>query len=111
MACQTVFVDTFTNGVLGPDLPMLGPLRDGGVIVANTAPGCWGPMLTPAIRGGHEVTMPVAVEGAEPGDSVAIRILSINVTSPGTVTATFLAPVARLKEKGVYALIAEQYGL
>ena len=50
------------------------PLPFGGIIVANTAPGCWGPMLTPAIRGGHEVTLPVRVEGAEPGDSIAIRI-------------------------------------
>jgi hypothetical protein len=26
-------------------------------------------MITPAIRGGHEVTRPVAVEGAEVGDA------------------------------------------
>ena len=53
MAQQTVFVNEFTNGILGPEVPMLGPVRDGGYIVANTAAGCWGPMLTPAIRGGH----------------------------------------------------------
>jgi len=86
MACETLFVNTFTNGILGPNVPMLGPVKDGGVIVANTAPGCWGPMLTPAIRGGHEVTQPVMVEGAMPGDSIAIRILSINVTSRGTAS-------------------------
>ncbi len=63
-ASETVFVNTFTNGVLDPAQPMLGPVRDGGYIVANTAPGCWGPMITPAIRGGHEVTQPVYVEGA-----------------------------------------------
>jgi acetamidase/formamidase len=63
---------------------MLGPVKDGGFIVANTSPGCWGPMLTPKIEGGHEVTQPVAVEGAEPGDAIAIRILSVNVTSQGT---------------------------
>ena len=40
-AKETVFVDTFTNGVLDPSKPMLGPVRDGGHIVANTAPGCW----------------------------------------------------------------------
>jgi hypothetical protein len=39
-AFQTVFVSTFTDGVLDPTKPMLGPLRDGGYIVANTAPGC-----------------------------------------------------------------------
>uniref|UniRef100_B8DMH2 Acetamidase/Formamidase n=1 Tax=Nitratidesulfovibrio vulgaris (strain DSM 19637 / Miyazaki F) TaxID=883 RepID=B8DMH2_NITV9 len=86
MANRTVFVNTFTNGILGPDVPMLGPVEDGGIIVANTAPGCWGPMLTPAIRGGHEVTQPVYVQGAEPGDSIAIRILSIQVTSRVTAS-------------------------
>ena len=54
-ARQTVFVDTFTDGLLGPDVPMLGPVADGGHIVVNTTPGCWGPMITPSIRGGHEV--------------------------------------------------------
>ncbi|MBI4504997.1 MAG: acetamidase/formamidase family protein [Chloroflexi bacterium] len=83
-ARETVFVDTFTDGVLDPRRPMLGPVRDGGHIVANTAPGCWGPMITPAIRGGHEVTQPVAVEGAEVGDAIAIRIRDIVVTSVAT---------------------------
>ncbi|MBV9680308.1 MAG: acetamidase, partial [Solirubrobacterales bacterium] len=62
-AHQTVFVDTFTNGLLGPDVAMLGPVADGGHVVWNSAPGCWGPMITPAIRGGHEVAQPVAVAG------------------------------------------------
>ena len=84
MAQQTVFVNEFTNGILGPEVSMLGPVRDGGYIVANTAAGCWGPMLTPAIRGGHEVTKPVLVEGAEPGDAIAIKIISVKVTSKGT---------------------------
>ena len=78
----TVFVDRFTDGVLDPGKPMLGPVKDGGFIVANTAPGCWGPMITPELKGGHEVTVPVAVEGAEVGDAIAIRIRS--VTTPAT---------------------------
>lgn len=86
VAQETVFVSTFTNGVLDPTQPMLGPVRDGGTVVANTAPGCWGPMITPAIRGGHEVTQPVYVEGAEVGDAIAIRLKSIRVTS--VVTAS-----------------------
>jgi formamidase len=57
-AHPTVFVDTFTNGLIGPELEMLGPVEDGGHIVVNTAPGCWGPMITPSIRGGHEVAQP-----------------------------------------------------
>ena len=81
---QTVFVDTFTDGVLGPDVPMLGPVADGGHIVVNTTPGCWGPMITPSIRGGHEVCSPVAVEGARVGDAIAIRIRDIEVTSLAT---------------------------
>lgn len=85
-ARRTIFVNDLTNGILDPAEPMLGPVADGGVIVANTAPGCWGPMITPEIRGGHEVTRPVAVEGAEIGDAIAIRIRSIVVTS--SVTAS-----------------------
>jgi len=85
-ARRTVFVDTFTDGLLGPDVPMLGPVRDGGHIVWNSTPGCWGPMITPAIRGGHEVCRPVAVEGAEVGDAVAIRIKDIAVTSTATAS-------------------------
>lgn len=80
-AKENVFVQEFTNGILNPEEKMLGPVRDGGHIVANTAPGCWGPMITPCLRGGHEVTKPVYVEGAEVGDAVAIHIKSIRVTS------------------------------
>ncbi|PLT35791.1 acetamidase/formamidase family protein [Bacillus sp. V5-8f] len=85
-AKQTVFVNEFTNGILDPNNEMLGPVKDGGHIVANTAPGCWGPMITPAIRGGHEVTKPVFVEGAEVGDAIAIKIKSIRVTSAATAS-------------------------
>ncbi|SEA27550.1 Acetamidase/formamidase [Desulfuromusa kysingii] len=81
---ETVYVDRFIDGILDPNRPMLGPVRDGGHIVANTAPGCWGPMITPELRGGHEVTQPVAVAGAEVGDAIAIRIKAINVTSQAT---------------------------
>jgi acetamidase/formamidase len=85
-ARQTVLVDTFTDGLLGPDVPMLGPVADGGHIVWNPTPGCWGPMITPSIRGGHEVCQPVAVEGAAAGDGVAIRIKDIAVTSLATAS-------------------------
>jgi formamidase len=85
-AHPTVFVDTFTDGLLGPDVEMLGPVADGGHIVWNPAPGCWGPMITPAIRGGHEVCRPVAVDGAQVGDAIAIRIKDIAVTSVATAS-------------------------
>jgi acetamidase/formamidase len=38
-------------------------------------------MITPALRGGHEVTKPVFVEGAQVGDAIAIYIKSVAVTS------------------------------
>jgi acetamidase/formamidase len=85
-AVETVYVDRFCDGIIGPSSEMLGPVRDGGHIVANTAPGCWGPMITPAIKGGHEVTLPVAVDGAEIGDAIALRIRSIAVTSVATAS-------------------------
>jgi len=89
---RTVFVDTFTNGLIGPDLAMLGPVEDGGHIVVNTSPGCWGPMITPSIRGGHEVAQPVAVAGGEVGDAIAIRIKDIEVTSIATASGNDVSP-------------------
>lgn len=85
-ANRSVVVDGFTNSVLDPNEPMLGPLQNGGTIIANTAPGCWGPMITPRLRGGHEVTKPVYIEGAEIGDGVVIRIRDITVTSLATAS-------------------------
>ena len=87
-AVETLFVNEFTDGILSPHSPMIGPLKDGGTIIANTAPGCWGPMITPKIRGGHEVTKPVYVEGAEVGDAIVIQIKSIQVTSIATSSGT-----------------------
>lgn len=81
MAKETIFVNELTDGLLNPEEPMLGPVKDGGIIVANTAPGCWGPMITPELKGGHEVTKPVYVENAEVGDAIAIYIKSVRVTS------------------------------
>ena len=77
-------VVSYTNGILGPSQAMLGPLADGGTLIAGTPPGCWGPMITPAFQGGHEVTQPVAIEGAEVGDAVALKIQRMRVTSHAT---------------------------
>jgi formamidase len=85
-ANEKVTVTTYTNGILDPDEPMLGPVKDGGIIEANTMPGCWGPMITPHLKGGHEVTQPVYVENAQPGDAVAIKIREITVTSVATAS-------------------------
>ena len=89
---RSVVVTEFTNSVLDPAAAMLGPVENGGTIIANTAPGCWGPMITPRLRGGHEVTTPVRVNGAEVGDAVAIRIREITVTSAATASGHDSSP-------------------
>ena len=78
----------FTNGIIGPHSKMLGPVADGGRIVFITAPGCWGPMITPTLRGGHEVNVPVAVEGANVGDALLIRIEKVEVKSKASSSGT-----------------------
>jgi len=98
MAVQKVVqVNTFTGGLIGPSIPMLGPVEDGGTIMAETAPGCWGPMITPSFKGGHEVTTPVAVEGAEPGDAILIRIKKIKITSLATSSGVMTIVEGRYK--------------
>lgn len=87
-AVETIFIKEFTDGVLDPQQSFLGPLRNGGTIIANIAPGGWGPMVTPAIRGSQEVTVPVYIEGAEVGDTIAIEVRSIDVTSQAAVGGT-----------------------
>jgi formamidase len=38
-------------------------------------------MITPGLKGGHEVTKPIYVEGAEVGDAIVMKIISMKVTS------------------------------
>jgi acetamidase/formamidase len=63
---------------------MADTVKDGGAIRTGTPPGCWGPMITPKFQGGHEVSAPVAVAGAEIGDAVAIKLRRVRVTSLAT---------------------------
>ena len=74
--------------VLDPKQPFMGPVKDGGVIVARVSPGCWGAMITPDYPSGHEVTYPVEVEGAEVGDSIMIKVRKIYVLSLATTSGT-----------------------
>ena len=74
--------------LLDPNEPFAGHVEDGGRIVARVSPGCWGAMITPDYPSGHEVTRPIAVEGAEPGDAVILRIRKINVLSLATTSGT-----------------------
>ncbi|KYO64473.1 acetamidase/formamidase family protein [Thermovenabulum gondwanense] len=87
MASRIVYASKMT-WVLDPREPMIGSVEDGGTIVARVSPGCWGPMITPDYPSGHEVTHPVAVEGAEVGDAVLIKIKKINVLSLATTSGT-----------------------
>jgi len=74
--------------VIGPSQPMCGPLADGQKVTLLTAPGCWGPMITPALRAGHEVTQPLEIDGAEPGDAIAVQVVSIQVRSDASLSGT-----------------------
>ncbi|WP_276271524.1 acetamidase/formamidase family protein [Haloarcula litorea] len=85
---QELEVDEYTLGLVGPDQEWAGTVADGGTVRTHTPPACWGPMITPEFRGGHEVTKPIAVEGAEVGDAVAIHIEDVEVTSIATSTGS-----------------------
>jgi acetamidase/formamidase len=74
--------------VLDPDEPMLGPVASGSTVRFRAPPGCWGSMLTPDHASGHEVTRPLRIAGARPGDAVVLRIESIRVLSAATVSGT-----------------------
>ncbi len=74
----------YSGGIVGPGIEPAGTVKDGGTIRTGTPPGCWGPMITPKFQGGHEVTRPVLVEGAEIGDAIAIRLKTVQVTSLAT---------------------------
>src|SRR5450756_46161 len=82
-ALDHVVVDRYTD-IVGPSNEMLAPVRDGGRIEYLTVPGCWGPMITPSIRSGHEVTLPVRVEGAKVGDAVALHVEKLEQVSRAT---------------------------
>ena len=81
-------VDVFTRGLVGPEQEWAGTVADGGTVRTHTPPACWGPMITPEFRGGHEVTRPIRVENAEPGDALVVRIKDVAVTSVATSTGS-----------------------
>lgn len=81
-------VNKYTLGLVGPDQEWAGTVADGGTVTTYTPPGCWGPMVTPSFRGGHEVTRPIRVEDASVGDAVAIHIRDVEVTSMATSTGS-----------------------
>ncbi len=74
--------------IVGPGCEMLGPLKDGGRILSTTEPACCGPMFTPELKGGHTVTRPVGMEGAEVGDAIAITIKRLRMLSTASASGT-----------------------
>jgi acetamidase/formamidase len=87
---QELEVDQYTLGLVGPEQEWAGTVADGGTVRTHTPPACWGPMITPRFRGGHEVTRPIRVENAEPGDALVVRIKDVEVTSVATSTGSML---------------------
>jgi len=85
---QELKIDQYTLGLVGPEQEWTGTVADGGTVRTHTPPACWGPMITPEFRGGHEVTRPIRVENAEPGDALVVRIEDIEVTSIATSTGS-----------------------
>ncbi|AUG47465.1 acetamidase [Haloarcula taiwanensis] len=85
---QELDVDRFTLGLVGPEQEWAGTVADGGTVRTHTPPACWGPMITPEFRGGHEVTRPIRVENAEPGDALVVQIKDVEVTSVATSTGS-----------------------
>ncbi|MGZ3637335.1 MAG: acetamidase/formamidase family protein [Ktedonobacterales bacterium] len=85
-----IFVEDYTGGLVGPGVGLAGTVKDGGRISCVVPPGCWGPMITPEFRGGHEVTRPVAVDGAHVGDAIAITIERMQVRSLATSSGTMI---------------------
>jgi formamidase len=73
-ASAELTVTRYTRGLIGSNVTAAGLVKNGGRIHAIAPPGCWGPMITPTFHGGHEVTVPVQIEGAEVGDGIALFI-------------------------------------
>ena len=78
---EELHVDQYTLGLVGPDQEWAGTVADGGRVTTHTPPGCWGPLVTPSFRGGHEVTRPIRGEGASVGHAVAIPSPAVEVRS------------------------------
>lgn len=94
LVADEIYVEDYTGGLVGPGVGLAGTVKDGGRISCVVPPGCWGPMITPEFRGGHEVTRPVAVDGAHVGDAIAITIERMQVRSLATSSGTMLTNTA-----------------
>jgi len=112
-AVDYLLVNEFSGGIVGPSQRMLGPLKNGGTLKTGTPPDCWGPMITLAFQGGHEVTLPVFIEGAEVGDAVALKIKKMKVTSIATSSGvmSFVEDAIRCKNCDAEVSIMHKNGI
>lgn len=78
---DTALVDTHSSGLVGPESIPGVTIQSGGRMRCLLPSGCLGPIITRHFRGGHETTRPVFVEGAHPGDALAISIERLVVKS------------------------------
>ena len=86
-ASKIIFASQIVD-VIGPSVKMIGPVQSGGIIVATPEAACYGPMITPQLKSGHTLTVPVAVEGAQVGDSIALKIKRVRVLAKATASGT-----------------------
>lgn len=98
---NTLIVDRYTAGRIGPSEPMVGPINAGDRICATTPPGCCGPQITPHFRGGHEVITPVEVKEARVGDAVVLKVEAVMVKSLASSTGVTCVKEETLGEDGL----------
>jgi acetamidase/formamidase len=77
---KKLFINEFVD-TIGGEITKEFTIKDKSTVKVELSPGCWGPMITPSIKSGHEVSKPIYVEGAEPGDSILIKVNKINIKS------------------------------
>lgn len=82
---KEVFIDEFVDTVGGKVGNKYSAKSDDTVTI-ELPPGCWGPMITPSIKSGHEVSTPLYIENANIGDSILIDILDIKVISDYSIS-------------------------
>lgn len=82
-----VRIEEFTTVIGGP-IDKTNCIDDGATVSSSVPPGCWGAMITPELFSGHEVTTPIYLKGAMPGDTVAIVIDKIEVLSEVATSGT-----------------------
>ena len=92
------------------DTVLVRSLDASGYLARQTFPGEEQPMMFPAYRG-HCLTGPIEVRGAQPGDVLALRLVSLRPGAWGwTVAAALDTPVTRRARPGRRATVLAAVG-